>query len=304
MTEKENVLMMFKDEQPEWVPRSLYGPPTPGDPYKPAFAGVMPSVIGPKKHGEDSVDIFGVPYTATDSAGGGALPTPNAFILDDITKWHDVIKVPSLEGIDWEQVCKKDMAHVDRENQICTLTGQAGVFQLLMNFMGFTEGLCALYEEPEECKALFDYLLDFYVKVTKEYMYWVKPDILGMGDDNATARAPFISLEMYRELCKPSHMRMGQLAIDAGIPVNFHDCGKCEDQIEDWFDFGVKIWNPAQIMNDLVGIKKKYGNKLILCGCWDSQGPAGWTDAQEDFVREQVRECIDTFAPGGGFIFT
>ncbi|MCF0142695.1 MAG: veratrol--corrinoid protein metyltransferase, partial [Parasporobacterium sp.] len=98
MTEKENVLLMFKEEQPEWVPRSLYGPPTKGDPYKPAFCGCFPSLFSTRKMGEDFVDMFGVPYTATESTGGAALPAPNKFILDDITKWHDVIKVPSLEG--------------------------------------------------------------------------------------------------------------------------------------------------------------------------------------------------------------
>jgi hypothetical protein len=63
------------------------------------------------------------------------------------------------------------------------------------------------------------------------------------------------------------------------------------------------MWNPAQVMNDLVGIKKTYGNKLVLCGCWDSSGPAGWPGASEELVRSEVRKCIDTFAPGGGFMF-
>ena len=30
-----------------------------------------------------------------------------------------------------------------------------------MAFMGFTEGLCAMAEEPEEVYALFDYMCDF-----------------------------------------------------------------------------------------------------------------------------------------------
>ena len=56
-------------------------------------------------------------------------------------------------------------------------------------------------------------------------------------------------------------------------------------------------------MNDLVGIKKKYGNRLVLEGCWDSSGPAGWPGTPEKVVRAEVRKCIDTFAPGGGFVF-
>jgi hypothetical protein len=56
-------------------------------------------------------------------------------------------------------------------------------------------------------------------------------------------------------------------------------------------------------MNDLDGIKKKYGNKMVLIGCWDSQGPAGWPTASEDIIRAEVRKTIDRFAPGGGFMF-
>ena len=104
-------------------------------------------------------------------------------------------------------------------------------------------------------------------------------------------------------MVKPFHAREASFARNVGMPIDMHNCGRCEDFIEDWLDFGVSCWNPAQVMNDLKGIKKKYGNRLVLEGCWDSQGPAGWPDATEEMVREQVRSCINTFAPGGGFVF-
>jgi hypothetical protein len=56
-------------------------------------------------------------------------------------------------------------------------------------------------------------------------------------------------------------------------------------------------------MNDLDGIKKKYGNKMALTGCWDSSGPAGYAGASEELVRQAVRDTIDRYASGGGFIF-
>jgi hypothetical protein len=56
-------------------------------------------------------------------------------------------------------------------------------------------------------------------------------------------------------------------------------------------------------MNDLHGIKKKYGNSLILTGCWDSSGPVSWPSASEELVRAEVRKTIDNYAPGGGFVF-
>ena len=41
----------------------------------------------------------------------------------------------------------------------------------------------------------------------------------------------------------------------------------------------------------------------MLEGCWDSSGPAGWPGATEETVKQCVRDTIDAYAPGGGFIF-
>ncbi|WP_302418462.1 uroporphyrinogen decarboxylase family protein [Blautia marasmi] len=160
-----------------------------------------------------------------------------------------------------------------------------------------------MLEEPEEVMALFEYLNQFYVQVCSKVRDHYKPDAWAITDDTATATNPFISVAMYREMVKPFHASEAKFAQEAGLPIDMHDCGRCEDFIEDWLDFGVCAWNPAQTMNDLVGIKKKYGNRLVLEGCWDSSGPAGWPGTPEEVVRAEVRKCIDTFAPGGGFVF-
>ncbi len=298
MTEKENFMLVINGREPAWVPR--YGIMNDsGTDYKPATAMTGPGFL----RGEKGRDIFGVEYTATESTGGMILPTPNRFILDDIRKWRDVIKVPDISNIDWETAAKKDTAHIDRNETAVILGTHVGYFQHLINFMGFTEGLCALLEEPDEVLALNEYLADFYDEVTRKAIRYYKPDILSITDDNATAQNPFFSMQVYRTLYKPYQARLGHIAMEAGIPVDIHDCGRCEDLIDDWLEFGVRLWNPAQVMNDLTGIKKKYGNRLVLVGCWDSSGPAGWPGASEELVRGAVRKCIDTFAPGGGFCF-
>jgi hypothetical protein len=306
MTEKENLLRVVNGQEPGWVPRKGIVPFADVDTenHKPccmnAMAEIFPPKIGP---GGGRIDIFGVEYEPTDSTDGMQLPAPNRFILEDITKWRDVIKTPSLEGIDWAAVAKKSIEKIDRNETAVQLGTSAGYFQTLTNFMGFTEGLCALQEEPEEVLALYEYLAEYFEAITANLIDFIKPDFLGMGDDNATARSPFISRDMYQRLMKPFHARMAKFATDRDIPIDMHDCGRCEDFIDDWREFGVKVWNPAQVMNDLKGIKQKYGNSLVLTGCWDSSGPPGWPGAEEEVVRQGVRDCIDTFAPGGGFCF-
>ncbi|MDR0904714.1 MAG: veratrol--corrinoid protein metyltransferase [Oscillospiraceae bacterium] len=302
LTEKENFMMFMRGEHPEWIPRYAIAP----DPYATHPQSVIaagPGFMRARRTPEGGFDIWGVPMTVTPDTGGAALPTPGVFILDDITKWRDVIKAPSLDGIDWEQLAKKDTAHINREVSAMQGNVHMGYFQSLMAFMGFTEGLCAIYEEPEEVAALFEYMSDFYLAVTEKLIEFYKPDIFDITDDTATALNPFISPQVYRDLIKPFYLKQVKPALDAGLPVTMHNCGRCEDSIEDWFDLGVTVWNPAQRMNDLDGIKKKYGRKLGLIGCWDSEGPVGWPGATEEFIRSEVRATIDRFAPDGGFAF-
>ena len=305
MTEKENLLRVAAGQEPAWVPR-MGAVPFPDDPenHKPCAQGAMPEMF-PLTTGSKGgrIDIFGVEFEPTDSTGGLELPIPNRFILEDITKWRDVIKVPSLEGINWEEVAKKSIAHIDRNETAVEMMTHVGYFQHLMNFMGFSEGLVALHEEPEEVTALFDYLANFYEKIALSLIDYIKPEFYGVCDDTATAQNPFISPKMYRELIKPFHARLAKIGQDRELIITMHNCGRCEDFIEDWREFGVTFWNPAQIMNDLAGIKKKYGNSLVLNGCWDSHGPPGWPGAEESLVRQAVRDCIDAYAPGGGFCF-
>ena len=299
LTEKENLLMTLRGEVPEWVPRNMY--PSPGHP--PASAGCGPSFLNARRTPQGGFDIWGVEFVTTKDTGGMAIPKPGKFILDDITKWRDVIKAPDISDIDWETMAKKDLARIDRSQTAVSAMVHVGYFQSLCNFMGFNEGLMAMIEEPEEVYELFEYMSSFFMKVCSKVRDYYKPDVWGVTDDTATAMNPFISPDTYRKLVKPFHAREAAFGVEMGIPVDMHNCGRCEDFIDDWLDIGVTCWNPAQTMNDLKGIKKKYGNKLVLCGCWDSSGPAGWPGATEEVVKQAVRDCIDAYAPGGGFVF-
>ena len=303
MTEKENFLRTANGEMPEWVPR-YFAPPEKDSPYKPAVVAVFPGFLNAGRNPDGSgKDIFGVEYTPTESTGGMSLPTPGRFILEDVRMWRDVIKTPDISGIDFEAIAANDTKRVDRYNTALEMGTHFGYFQHLMSFMGFSEGLIAMHEEPDEVYELFCYLADFYDEVLEKSIKYYKPDLVLINDDTATANNPFFSLDMYRKLVKPFQVRQANIVLNAGLPLDMHNCGRCEDCIDDWLGFGVSMWNPAQVMNDLAGIKQKYGRKLALMGCWDTSGPPGWPGAPEELVRSAVRECLDKFAPGGGFCF-
>ena len=299
LTEKENLMRIYRNEKPEWVPR--YGYASPGK--APACLRVQPSFLNAYRQGSGGFDVWGVEYVGTKEMGGQALPVPGKYLVKDITKWREVLKKPDLHKIDWESMAAKDMAHIDRTQTAVMGAMHSGYFQVLVNMMGYEEGCLAMYDEPEEVKAMLTYISDFYIEVEENLMKYYKPDLFNITDDCATAKQPFISHKMYQEFIKPFHEREAAIARREGIPIDMHCCGVCDSFFDDWLEMGVRSWQPAQVMNDLPTIQKKYGNKLIFMGCWDSQGPAGWNDTSEDIVKDEVRKCIETYAADGSFIF-
>lgn len=291
LTEKENLLRMHRGEMPEYLPDSN---------FREFKCSAFVDIKAPGYH----KDEFGVEYQGKEDIFGGApIPMPGKYVLHDITKWRDVIKAPDISHIDWESLAKKDLADIDRE-KYGTIFFFGKIFQRLCDFMGFEEGLCAMMEEPEECYALFDYLCNFSVDVLKNILKYYKPESVCIPDDTATARAPFISLGTYRELVEPFHRRIAETVLNGGAFIEKHDCGKCELFVPEWLDFGVCGWNPAQPSNDLVGIKQKYGRRLIICGGWDSQGSISFPETSDEELMAALHEYVDTLAPEGGFIFS
>jgi len=296
LTPKENYLRMLSGEIPEFMPAYCVPHTMPfGDELlTPQSAPNGPVVTG-----------LGVTYVGNPENNYGAMPEPGNIIIDDITKWRDKLKIVDVSNRDWETYYREKSKHIDR-NQYCLSVVGGDYFLTLVSLMGFENALIALYEEPEEVKELLTEISKFYILVMKKQMYYLKPDIYVLMDDDAAFKSPFISLETYREFFKPFHKMHADIALESGCYINRHDCGKSEQFIEDWLEIGVRAWNPCQVCNDLVGIKKKYGDRLALEGAWDSQGwsakcEAGTIDEKE--LRDALVEYVDTFAPGGNFVF-
>ena len=305
MSPKENYLAVMTGKMPDFVPRSSFGP-RPGDPRTPTNWRFTPPIL--EKHRENPAggkDIWGVNYVPTYETGNAMLPEPNNFILKDIRKWRDVIKAPDLSGVDWPTMIKNqlDKAGIDRSKTLLSLGLHFGYFQLLMSFMGFSEGLVAMYEEPDEVKDLMNYVCDFYMEIGEKVIDIYKPDVLNLTDDTAAWKASFISADMYREFLVPNHDRWAKMGRDRGLVLTMHNCGKCEDVVDEFVKMGVTVWDPAQTSNDILAIKAKYGRKLCIAGAWDPSGRLLEPDTTEEEIRASVLETMETYAIGGGFMW-
>ena len=303
LSKKENYLKCMRGEVPEWVPTLMMGMGFGGE--VPSDIVVEPSIVTEHRIRGGGLDIWGVEYVPTESTGNALIPKTSDFILDDIRRWRDVIKAPDLSGIDWEEMCKNDFRRlkIDQSQSAIIMLLHMGYFQTLMSFMGFTNGLCAMYEEPEEVKALLEYLCDFYCEVASRYIDYASPDVWGTADDTAAWANPFISADMYREFLIPLYDRQLKFGRDRGLPVSMHNCGKSACFLDDLTMIGVTEWNPAQTCNDLAAVKKKFGNKLVITGGWDARGRLLDDDVTYGEIYDSIKCQMDMLAPGGGYCF-
>jgi uroporphyrinogen-III decarboxylase len=125
------------------------------------------------------------------------------------------------------------------------------------------------------------------------------------GQDFGTQMGEMISPEMFRELMAPAYRTVfAWVHTHTNWKVFFHCCGSIYRLLPDLIDVGVDILNPIQTRAARMEpsmLKQEFGDQLCFWG--------GGVDVQDlpfmstDEARYQVQERIETFAPGGGFVF-
>lgn len=126
------------------------------------------------------------------------------------------------------------------------------------------------------------------------------------GTDFGTQSTTFISAEAYREFYKPFHTAVNRRIHEKTNWKTFiHSCGAVRDLIPEFIDAGFDILNPVQasaVGMDARELKKEFGKDIVFWGGGvDTQKTLPYGTPEE--VYREVRERIDIFGPGGGFVF-
>lgn len=246
-------------------------------------------------------DGFGCKWLASESALGQGVPAAGHVVLRDISDWRKVIRFPNLDDYDWEGQAKAQLQNFDPKNQIQEYGMWNGPFLRLAHLLGFENGLCAMYEDPEACAEILDAIVDYKIKVAERAVKYFKPDAICTYDDVATELSTFMSPEKYRELIKPVHKKFNDAVRAMGVIPNTHICGKCEAIVPDLVDEGSAAWEICQPENDLISLGAKLRDKLAFIGGFDMKGSFAYMDLPEEKLRAAVRETIDKYAPAGNY---
>jgi len=158
-------------------------------------------------------------------------------------------------------------------------------------------------------KAIFDKQCEYALSNVQKMI-----DILGdsvqaaviTGADFGMQSGPFIRPQAYRDLFMPYHKQINDLIHAKSDWKTFiHSCGSVWQLIPDFIDAGFDILNPVQCSAaemDAKRLKDTFGKEIVFWG--------GGVDTQKtmafgspDEVYNEVRERIDVFNEGGGFVF-
>jgi len=126
------------------------------------------------------------------------------------------------------------------------------------------------------------------------------------GTDFGTQTGQFCSVPTYRELYQPFHQAVNdQIHRLTKWKTFIHSCGAVRPFIPEFIAAGFDVLNPVQCSArdmDARALKREFGRDIVFWG--------GGVDTQKtlpfgtpDEVYREVRERIDIFAEGGGFVF-
>jgi hypothetical protein len=126
------------------------------------------------------------------------------------------------------------------------------------------------------------------------------------GTDFGTQRGPFIKPSAYCDLYLPFHREVNRLIhAKTNWKTFIHSCGSVYDFLPDFIAAGFDVLNPVQCSAAKMGprdLKREFGQQLTFWG--------GGVDTQRtlpfgtpDEVYREVRERIEIFNEGGGFVF-
>lgn len=234
-----------------------------------------------------------------------ATPDPKYQVLEDITEWEDVIKIPDLiancsaEEL-WAPYIERAMA-VDRKDTLMAVFAPTGIFERMHFLMGFEDTLCNFMIEPEFMADLAMAIGEYRYNGFKLMVENAHPDMILSHDDWGSKTNLFVQPELWREIIKPAYKKGYGYLKEQGVIIVHHSDSFCEPIVEDMIDLGIDVWQGVLPQNDIVKIQAQIGGRMALQGGIDA-AVVDRPDSTEEEIRTETRRACETYCPQGNFI--
>ena len=290
ITRRENILKAYRHETPHFIPSY-----SDCDFCIPSALEEGPTQIGASKDG------WGVTWLLFRGQPGPIQDEKVPVVLDDVTKWKEIVQFPDVETYDWETCAAKDTAAWDRENKISNVVLVNGLWERFFALHGFENSLCDILVEPEATCELLHAIAEHKVTYMKKIAKYYKADKIQLHDDYGTERSLFMSIDTWREIIKPNLKIIVDACHELGMIYEHHSCGYIKPLIDDFVELGIDAWNPVQYTNGPNELIPAYKGKLTFVGGFNDRifvNPEA-TDADK---KASIGETVNTLGETGNWV--
>ncbi len=182
--------------------------------------------------------------------------------------------------------------------KLAILSGVQGPFTTAWFLMGPTNLMYSFYDDSDLLEDIFKLANEFFME-TARLLEESGVDVIIVAEDLGASAGPFFSLDMFHRFILPYFTKLVQ---SINIPVLLHSCGNINLFLDDLVETGIVAIHPLQRTAgmDLQTVKEKYGNRIAIIGNVDSSRTL--PSKSKEQVDQEVKECIEIAAPGGGYI--
>lgn len=231
--------------------------------------------------------------------------------VEDLDELKEKMILPEItdEELDFLETNAKELYYNTDKALICHVG--CAVFEAGQQSFGYEDFYYNLAAEPELIHYWAEKLTDAYCVILDRILgrigKYIEIALFG-GDDLGTQESTQMSLQMYREMIKPYHTKLYQFVHKnyPEVKVGLHSCGAIKELIPELIEAGVDVLNPVQVSAkgmDPRELKERFGKDLVFWGGGaDMQGVVNAAKTPEE-VYHHVKELLEIFAPGGGYIF-
>jgi len=281
MDERENLIQAIKHQSPEFIPY-----------YKKEglkyidYKGDFPPQQG--------TDIWGVGWRNLINSLPDMLPVP----VDNPVRDMDALL--KLEFPDVEELIDSEIENKIMTSNYLTVSRHLNsLFSRCCALFGMENTLIAMIQDTERLAAFMLKLADWEIGIAKKFIK-MGIDAGRLSDDYGSQTGLLMSPDIWRKVIKPALAKICKNYKEAGCFFFLHSCGNIMDIIPDLVEIGIDVFNIQTNLNDLVRLKKIYGDKITFHGGVNTQRVLSLGTTED--VRGATLWAIRELGPGGGLI--
>ena len=203
--------------------------------------------------------------------------------------------------VDWGR--QLENYRVAREQDLFCYVGFYTGFTRTCDMCGTDTVLMAMLDDPAWISEMLMARSLLCLEMAEEMLaHGIDIDAVWVFDDLGFKGRSFFSTALYRELVMPSHALICDFFRAIGKHTILHSCGYVMELAPLLIETGYECLQPLEVKagNDLLAMKRQYGEKLTLMGGIDVRAMA---DPDPAAIEREIAAKIPAAREGGGYIY-